>query len=272
MIRLIVDNVSIQVTQLTFSDGATTFKLIDMPTHCKTVWVTVDPSTPVCMILNEIVLIHSAITSSISDDCKPFIGLNIPYCPYGRADRVFEFGNPLPLVAFFDAIHHLFDEIITTDMHNQFWSNAYKITEFPQHRALQHVLNDRLFDYDYVVAPDKGALKKIYELTMPTITATKIRDITTGRITDTILDVEEDLTGCKLLIVDDICDGGGTFIPLAEKLRSLGASVDLYVTHLIAAKGLDIFKNKIDNVFCYHVVGSYINATDVTKFNLIPKI
>ena len=68
--------------------------------------------------------------------------------------------------------------------------------------------------------------------------------------------------------MDDICDGGGTFIPLAQKLKDLGAKeVNLYVTHMIGAKGLDIFKGVVDNVFCYQVVGTYLTMKDVQDYN-----
>lgn len=63
-------------------------------------------------------------------------------------------------------------------------------------------------------------------------------------------------------------DGAGTFIPLAEKLKEAGASqVDLYVTHGIFAKGLDILKEFIDNVYCYQIVGNYITPKDLINFN-----
>ena len=266
MIRLTVDNKPVKIDWLEFSDGANTCKLIDCPPQFKTAWVTVDPITPVKDILMEVLLVRSALGyANSSTEYK--VGLNIPYCPFARADRVFEHGNPLPLEVFLEIITQGFDEVRTVDLHNPDWVDYCGLNDMPQYIAISEVVHN-LKQYDYVVAPDKGALKKIYELGMPVITATKVRDVSTGRIIETTLDTDVDLTGCKLLIVDDLMDAGGTFIPLAEKLRSLGASVDLYVTHLIAAKGLDIFKGKIDNIYCYHTVGNYVNQTDVLNFNL----
>src|SRR5690606_14386941 len=103
---------------------------------------------------------------------------------------------------------------------------------------------------------------------IPFIVATKVRDIKTGKIVKVDVEASQfNLKNKNLLIVDDILDGGGTFIPLASQLRSEGARVDLFVTHLIASKGLDILKNTIDNRFFYNIVGKYINRTHVMEFN-----
>lgn len=266
MIRLTIDNKPIKIDWIEFSDGATTCKLIDCPNQFKTAWVTVDPITPAKNILMEVLLVRSALGYS-NNSTEYKVGLNIPYCPFARADRVFEHGNPLPIEVFLEIVTERFDEVRTVDLHNPDWADCYGLNDMPQYIAISGVIRD-LKKYDYVVAPDKGALKKIYELGMPVITATKVRDISNGRIIETTLDIDVDLSGKKVLIVDDLMDAGGTFIPLAEKLKSLGASVDLYVTHLIAGKGLDIFKGKIDNIYCYHTVGNYVNQTDVLNFNL----
>jgi len=59
--------------------------------------------------------------------------------------------------------------------------------------------------------------------------------------------------GKNLVIVDDICDGGRTFIELARVLKEKGANkVALYVTHGIFSQGLDVLKEHIDHVYCVH--------------------
>lgn len=260
-----VDNKPIKIEWTEFSDGATTCKLIGLPESYKIAWVTVDPSTKVKDIILECLLVRSALIENNIESMYQ-INLNIPYFPFARADRVFQRGNPLPMEMIGTLVGE-FNIVRTVDIHNQEWLEPYLIEETPQHKALVETVRD-IKHYDYVVAPDKGALKKIYELNMPVITATKVRDVSTGKIISTQLDTDKDLNGAKLLIVDDLLDGGGTFIPLAEKLKSLGASVDLYVTHLIGAKGLDLFKGKIDNIYCYHTVGGYLNMQNVLDYNL----
>jgi ribose-phosphate pyrophosphokinase len=54
-------------------------------------------------------------------------------------------------------------------------------------------------------------------------------------------------------MVDDICDGGRTFIELAKELRGMGAEkVHLYVTHGFFTKGLSVFDGIIDVVDAVH--------------------
>jgi len=77
-----------------------------------------------------------------------------------------------------------------------------------------------------------------------------------------------DFTGKKVLIPDDILDGGKTFLDLSEMLISAGArSVDIYVTHLIASRGLSELKKNVNNLYAYHIIGDFINRYDVLRFN-----
>ena len=266
MIRLMIDNEQYKVNWLTFSDGAKTCKVENLPDEARVVWITVDPSTNVSDYLLEILLVRDAVW--MQTEVKKW-GLNLPYLPFGRADRRFEVGNPIPIKVFLNIVGEYFDEIHTVDIHNRklLQLDRTDLFETTQLKAIWCTMS--YLDYDYVVAPDKGAETKIEEIGLPFITANKVRCVSTGKILHTEVNTIEDLTGKRLLIVDDILDGGGTFIPLANKLKEMGAgAVDLYVTHLIAAKGLDIFKGVIDNIFCYHTVGKYVNQTDVLNFNL----
>ena len=118
------------------------------------------------------------------------------------------------------------------------------------HVIEQHKLVPML-DGVTLVCPDAGAEKKIQKLKRPYISATKIRDPETGDITATHV-YADDLTGNKCFIVDDICDGGRTFIELGKVLREKGAeSVELYVTHGIFSKGFDVFEGIIDKIYWY---------------------
>jgi ribose-phosphate pyrophosphokinase len=42
-----------------------------------------------------------------------------------------------------------------------------------------------------------------------------------------------------VLVVDDLCDGGATFLALADALADVVADAGLYVSHGVFSKGLD---------------------------------
>ena len=85
-------------------------------------------------------------------------------------------------------------------------------------------LSKKLWNYQVLVA-------------FPHIRADKKRDPSNGEITGTVV-YSEHLGSQDVLIVDDICDGGRTFIELAKELRHLTTGrIYLYVTHGIFSKG-----------------------------------
>lgn len=282
-VKLIVDNVEVPIKVINFSDGSSSVKL-EVPEYLVKYppsayySISVDPTTPADAYMWEISLAQDAVCRTFG--CFKKSILNLPYLPHARADRVFENGNALPLEVFLDSVLG-FTEVMLTDPHSDFifqkeYHQVVKVSIKPQHQCFIDVVKD-IESGSVLVSPDKGATKKIYQLqqrldihTIATfvIEADKKRDVSTGRIIDTTLPEDFDYAGKTFYIVDDLCDGGGTFLPLAQKLKDLGAKeVNLYVTHMIGAKGLDIFKEVIDNVFCYQVVGRYLTMKDVQDYN-----
>lgn len=107
---------------------------------------------------------------------------------------------------------------------------------------------------DYaLISPDAGALKKIYQVAKfvnapSVIECSKKRDVKTGHLTGFSSNVA-DFEGKTCFIVDDICDGGGTFIGLADLLKRRNAGkVVLIVSHGIFSKGFDLAN--IDAIYC----------------------
>ena len=85
---------------------------------------------------------------------------------------------------------------------------------------------------------------KIAELpyvNFPFLHGEKVRDQLSGKITSYELKGKPE--GMNVMIVDDICDGGATFVILAKALYEGGAKeVNLFVTHGIFSKGLEPLK------------------------------
>jgi ribose-phosphate pyrophosphokinase len=106
-----------------------------------------------------------------------------------------------------------------------------------------------------IVSPDAGALKKIYDIAKHfniknVTTASKVRDIETGNIVRTELPTM-DLTDIEhIIIIDDICDGGRTFIELAKEIKKqTDKPVYLIVTHGIFSAGFDSLVGNIENIY-----------------------
>lgn len=102
-------------------------------------------------------------------------------------------------------------------------------------------------NYDLVIYPDESAEERFRSTELndlPSITCKKVRDQVTGAIIDyRVPDVS--LVGLKVLVADDICDGGATFIKLAGKLADRAdqhifpEKLDLYVTHLLQLPAIE---------------------------------
>lgn len=105
--------------------------------------------------------------------------------------------------------------------------------------------------YDVVVSPDAGAEKRAgavaRRLGIPLIHGWKTRDIGSGKISGFGL---EPCHANTALVVDDICDGGGTFVGLAEVLMVRGITADLYVTHGLFSQGTAKLLAHYRKVFC----------------------
>lgn len=107
------------------------------------------------------------------------------------------------------------------------------------------------FDYDCVVSPDAGAEKRAgyvgRRLALPVIHAWKDRNIRDGKITG--FGIEPDIIKYQYpLIIDDICDGGGTFIGL-RKIMPEQQNVSLFVTHGMFTQGTDILTTIFDKIY-----------------------
>ena len=82
--------------------------------------------------------------------------------------------------------------------------------------------------------------------------ATKERDPATGKLGSPTMCPSgiANLSGKSALIFDDICDGGYTFIQLAEYLQdNCNCALDLAVTHGIFSKGLGRLRENFDKIY-----------------------
>lgn len=185
--------------------------------------------------------------------------LYLPYIPYARQDRVANQGEALSVKVFADLINtQNYPEITVLDPHSDVASalfNNIKIQHINDKflSNLFHNCHGHYYKDFIVIAPDAGAYKKLSKLIkeVPVIQCTKERDTKTGKLSNLKIHTDIDLIGKELLVVDDICDGGGTFILLANELKKKGINnpITLYVSHGIFSKGLDELKIYYKNIY-----------------------
>lgn len=242
-----------------FSGGEISVKLL---THKLQ---TVDAAKPFYIIAHlsssdkvmELVMLTDALRREYGHNIR--IVAEIPYLPYARQDRVCAPGEAFSLGVIAKIINSLnFEMVAVCDAHSDV---SLALIDRVEHLPVHEIIKTKLFDNDFLhddghptvlVAPDAGAIKKVLKIAqvtgLPMVRADKIRDVETGQIKETVV-YSDHIGDSSFLIVDDICDGGRTFIELEKVLRPLtNAEVNLYVTHGIFSKGLDVL-NCFDHIY-----------------------
>jgi len=181
--------------------------------------------------------------------------LYIPYFPAARQDRVMVKGEPLSVKVYADIINTLgFKKVFVLDAHSEVTPALLDHCEIiNNHQFIRQVI-EKTGVNTTLISPDGGALKKIYKVSeslggVEVVECSKSRDVKTGNLTGFKV-YSEDLQGADCLIVDDICDGGGTFIGLAAELKKKNAGkLYLAVSHGIFSKGLDELEKCFEHIF-----------------------
>jgi ribose-phosphate pyrophosphokinase len=182
------------------------------------------------------------------------IELFIPYFPAARQDRVMIPGEPLSVKVYADIINAMqLNKVYVFDAHSEVTPALLNnSTVIPNYTFIKEVIN-RIGSDVKLISPDGGALKKIYKVSeflggVEVVECSKSRDVKTGKLSGFKV-YNDDLEGMDCLIVDDICDGGGTFVGLAEELKKKNAGkLYLAVSHGIFNKGFEVL-NCFDGIF-----------------------
>ena len=202
---------------------------------------------------NDLGLLCIAVDALRRMDVKN-IDLFIPYFPAARQDRVMIKGEPLSVKVYADIINGMqFDKVFVFDAHSEVTPALVNNCEvIPNHTFIEAVVKV-LGNEVKLISPDGGALKKIYKVSeflggVEVVECSKSRDVKTGKLSGFKV-YNDDLQGMDCLIVDDICDGGGTFVGLAEELKKNNAGkLYLAVSHGIFNKGFAVL-NCFEKIF-----------------------
>jgi ribose-phosphate pyrophosphokinase len=224
------------------------------------------------------------------------IFLYIPYFLGGRSDRKFEEGSinyikdvVAPII---NAQHY--KGVLVLDPHSDVIEACIdrldKIDNYSLVKAALTSIDNTNAAREKmcIISPDAGALKKIYGVAKhfdirDVLTASKVRDLATGKILHTEI---PQITGTgekNFVIIDDICDGGRTFIEVAKAIREkrpqsmFNDKIYLIVTHGIFSGGLLELSNHVNGIYSTNSVkdikvGEYsdytVDDTFLTQFNI----
>ena len=243
-------------------------------------------------IIIQLLLVVNAIRHDsfykLNKDCC-LIYLNIPMLPYSRQDRWMGDGTSIANKVFIDLLNNLkLDGILTNDIHSDSSRVLFDdgiLIERTQAEcfldAIRHTYTlSKLFkskEKIVFISPDSGAYKKVfdvaaivskaYNMDIEIVTAQKHRDLKTGKINSTAIDLSHLATSHSnakenpkfhLFVIDDLCDGGRTFIELSKAIDVRLDSVkgeytkNLFITHGLFTKGKKVVEQHFDNIYAYN--------------------
>ena len=181
----------------------------------------------------------------------PTMELYLPYIPHARMDRVKSNEDVFTLKYFCEVINSLnFRRVWVMDAHSNV---SLALLNNVKQMSVQDTIYDAVYKltceiaggYDHqkrmdaqadlvVFFPDEGAMKRYSDMIndMPYAFGIKKREWATGKILGLDIMNGELVKDKNVLIIDDICSRGGTFLHSAKALKAAGANrIFLYVTH-----------------------------------------
>ena len=202
----------------------------------------------------------------VQEDVKIPVHLYVPYFLGARSDRKFTKGtsNYLKTVICPIVNSQNFSSVTVLDPHSDVLETAlnnYKkidnvdLVKF----ALTNIVPPSLgLSKTILVSPDAGAQKKIFDVaqavgyTNEILVAAKHRNVVTGEILSTEVPLNISHDKHDFVIIDDICDGGRTFIEIAKVIQETypDALIYLTITHGIFSAGFDLLDQYFAGIYC----------------------
>jgi ribose-phosphate pyrophosphokinase len=264
MIKLLYKEQEVPVTLWKFPGGEVGVKISEvLPAsfyNCYTVQVNYQNSDDIFYMLNIVDALKCAGVSN------KYICVEVPYLPYARQDRVCSQGESFALEVFMQVLKTMDVEVWCNDIHSEVVTDKYPwIYSRPQHSLAWNLFDE---GFNVYIAPDEGAKKKVTQHRAVLQNKASVVSLQKERVGSTVVykHEEHDTIKGRCIVVDDICDGGATFVSLAEMLKRTQPNItelSLYVTHGIFSKGVDKLKELYDNIYTANLMNASV-ADQVT--------
>ena len=162
--------------------------------------------------------------------------LTMPYLPHARMDRVKNPEDVFTLKMFCNLINALaFQKVVVWDAHSNV---GVALLDRVENMSPKPFIENVILNFDNeslaLFFPDEGAQKRYGEMfpNIPQAFGIKKRNWETQKIEGLDIVGAEAIKGKRVIIIDDICSYGNTFVRAAQALHDAGAEeVNLYVTH-----------------------------------------
>ena len=173
--------------------------------------------------------------------------LHITYLLTARCDRRFSMGEAIDLDLLGDALFRL-------DAKKYVFYDAHNIPELFRHlnivennTILPKYLNPTKYNICY---PDLGAQTR-YRTKFGSGNLVGIKHRKPDGISVDVQVFNQLDYNLPILIIDDLCDGGGTFVALANELDAVCSqqSREIWVTHAIQKSGIEFLASKYNHVY-----------------------
>lgn len=211
-----------------------------------------DDITVHCRITNAEELFILMQVIDILNRHEVYYDVTIYYLMGMRMDRVMDFNRPFTLKVIAEVLNKVPHDVMIVEPHSD---NIYKFLGtkyYPETVEFKHDFGIELTEYQ-IVLPDKGAAIRYggignYSKT-PIIRCSKVRDEATGKLSGFKIENPEDIIDKPLLIIDDLCDGGGTFCGIAAELKKYNSDINIAVTHMVNNKGIQNLSKVFNHIW-----------------------
>lgn len=215
----------------------------------------------ICSITDSVKMMQLLQTANALDNlfAKKKV-LVIPYLMAARYDRLMQHGDSIDLKVVADLVNSCgFAKVFLFDVHSEVAAllikNVVSITN-------QQMVEQYLQPEAVLICPDAGASKKVGKYfgwnknLKDIVYCNKNRNLSTGNLTLEVLEPKE-CDGRNCVIIDDLCDGGATFLAIADQIKP--KHLTLIVTHGIFSKGFAALEQKFSEII---VSDSYCKSYD----------